>query len=92
MKLVSYDSKGIDIIKDVLDKTAAVSKDISIQYMAAGNYGLKVKAPTYPEAEEILKKATDTAINFIEEHNGEASFTRDKWNTYLNAFPVENIL
>ncbi len=92
MKLVSYDSKGIDIIKDALGKTAAVSKDISIQYKAAGNYGLKVKAPNYPEAEEIIKKATDKAIKFIEESNGEASFTRDKWNIYLNAFLAEIIL
>ena len=46
--------------------------------MAAGNYGLKVKAPNYPEAEEILKKATDKAIKFIEEKYGESSFTRDK--------------
>ena len=38
----------------------------------------KVKASNYPEAEEILKKAADKAIGFIEENNGEASFTRDK--------------
>lgn len=78
LKLVSYDSKGIDIIKNALDKTCTISKAISINYNAAGNYGLKVKAPNYQEAEEILKNATEKAIEFIKEHNGEASFTRDK--------------
>lgn len=78
LNLVSYDTKGIDIIKEALEKTSAISNNISINYTAAGKYSLKVKAPNYPEAEEILKKATDKAIEFIEGTNGEASFIRDK--------------
>ena len=78
LKLISYDPKGIDIIKEALDKTFTVNKDISIIYKAAGKYSLKVKAPNYPEAEDTLKKATDKAIEFLEANNGEASFTRDK--------------
>ncbi|MBW2985240.1 translation initiation factor IF-2 subunit alpha [Candidatus Woesearchaeota archaeon] len=78
LNLASYDPNGIEIVKEALEKTSAVSKDVYIHYKAAGKYTLKVKAPNYPEAEEILKKATQQAIDHIGDNHGEASFTRDK--------------
>ncbi len=75
--LTNYEPNGVEIIKKVLEKADSDEK-ISITYKSAGQYKVSVKSSNYPDAEEILKKATEEAINEIENKCGEASFERDK--------------
>ncbi|MBL7051124.1 translation initiation factor IF-2 subunit alpha [Candidatus Woesearchaeota archaeon] len=75
--LTNYEPNGVEIIKEVLEK-ANLDEKISITYKSAGQYKVLVKSSNYPEAEEILKKATEEAIDEIEKKGGEASFERDK--------------
>lgn len=78
LKLKSYAPNGVDIIKTALKKTQDISKHIFITYKSAGNYIISVTATDYPTAEDILKKATEIAIDYVEKEKGEASFKRNK--------------
>ena len=74
--ITSYAEDGLEVIKTALIKADKISDSISIKYEGGGSYGIAVIAPDYKEAEETLKKATETVISYVEENNGTASFER----------------
>lgn len=77
LNLVSYDSDGLDIIKKTLSKAEKTGKEnVKIRYVGGGKYHVLVVSDNYKDAEKIMKKAVDTAINAIEKKGGEGSFKR----------------
>jgi translation initiation factor 2 subunit 1 len=74
LSLSTYDGKGIDIVKKTLEE--AEKNGAKVRYLGGGNYNLLVEAPDFKEAEKILKKAVDVAIDFMKNNNGEAEFKR----------------
>ena len=78
LKLKSFAPNGVDIIKTALKKATETSKNITITYKSAGNYIILATANDYPTAEDILKKATEISIEYVEKEKGEASFKRNK--------------
>ncbi|MFC1704853.1 translation initiation factor IF-2 subunit alpha [Nanoarchaeota archaeon] len=76
LSLISYAPNGIEIIKEALKKADDVDKNITISYEGGGKYKIIVKAPDYKKAEKLLDVATKTAIEFINEHDGEGNFIR----------------
>jgi len=72
LKLVSYASNGIKIIKEALSK----AKNVEIRYLGAGRFGMAVKAEDYKTAEKIMEKNSNSVIDFIKKNKGEASFAR----------------
>jgi translation initiation factor 2 subunit 1 len=63
--LTSYAPKGVEIIKNALKSAKGVDDKISLRYSGAGKYHITVKATDYKDAEMILKKSTEKALNFI---------------------------
>jgi translation initiation factor 2 subunit 1 len=51
--------------------------DLSVQYVGAPKYRIKVSAPDYKIAEEELRKAAERAITYIKEHEGEGKYNRE---------------
>lgn len=76
LSLETYAPDGIEIVKDTLLQTEKVSDKLELTYEGGGKYRLTVKAHDYKEAEAILKKAYETAIDSIEKTGGEGSFVR----------------
>lgn len=77
LTLVSYDPNGVEIVKEVINKTEKSGKDqLEIKYMGGGKYQVVVTANNYKEAEKILKKSIESAIKLIEKKGGEGSFKR----------------
>jgi len=74
LKLKSYSSNGVDVIRGALNK--ALNNNVSILYEGAGKYKIKVKANEYKDAENILEKSKSNVLDFIEEHNGEGEFIK----------------
>ncbi len=78
LKITTFASNGIDIIKSSLKKAEESGKGrISINYLGSGLYRFMVKAPDYKEAEKLMKNATESAINFIAKNEGTAEFNRE---------------
>jgi translation initiation factor 2 subunit 1 len=77
LKLTTYEGNGVEVVRDALKKAQEV-KGADIRYLGGGKYKFTVQALEYKEAEPILKEAVDTAINYIQKHNGVGEFTRTK--------------
>ena len=78
LKIITFAPNGIDIIKESLKKSEdAVKGRVLINYVGSGLYRFMIKAPDYKEAEKLMKNATETAIEFIKKHAGEAEFNRE---------------
>jgi len=78
LKLSSYNSEGIESIKNSLKKAQEISKNVNIRYEGGGIYKLKVKAPDYKEAESILEKAKNAAIDNMKSEKGFGEFLREE--------------
>jgi len=76
IKLVSYAPDGVEIIKDAIKK--GIDKNIKILYVGGGTYSIKVKSPDYKTAEKILKKSTESIIQYADKNNVKASFEREE--------------
>ncbi|HJN56440.1 MAG: translation initiation factor IF-2 subunit alpha [Candidatus Woesearchaeota archaeon] len=77
LKLTSFASNGIDIIKEALKKAEEIGKkSISIKYLGAGSYNIIINAKEYKDAEKLLKEASEKAIEHVMEYDGEGEFTR----------------
>jgi len=74
--LLSYDSDGVEIVKEALKKAEA--KNVEIKYAGGGRYKIRVISEDYKNAEDILERSTKAAIEFIEEKDGEGSFVREE--------------
>ncbi|MFC1768412.1 translation initiation factor IF-2 subunit alpha [Nanoarchaeota archaeon] len=74
-KLHSFDSNGIDIIKETLKKLKG--KQTKVVYAGSGTYKVTVTASDYKEAEKILEKATEEALEYIHKKKGFGEFKRE---------------
>jgi len=77
LKLTSFASNGVELVKEALKKASEVGKEsISIKYLGAGSYNVTVTAKDYKEAEKLLKEATEKALEFVRENDGQGEFAR----------------
>jgi len=76
LDLRSYKPNGIEIIKGGL--SLANNENISIVYLNAPKYLIRVTSKDYKECEKILKENTDKIIEYIVKNGGEATFIREK--------------
>ena len=74
LKLRSYEPDGVKAVINSLKKAKAEGAEVT--YLAAGNYRLRVKAADFKEAEGILSRAAESALEIFKEKNGEGSFER----------------
>jgi len=79
LKLTSFAANGVDIVKEALKKAQEIGKEgILIKYLGAGSYNVIVNGKDYKEAEEILEKASDKALEYIRENGGNGELVRVK--------------
>ena len=76
LKLVSYATNGVEIVKEALKK--GTNKNIKISYIGGGKYSIKVKASDYKAAEKMLKESTEAIIQYAEKNDVQASFEREE--------------
>jgi len=73
----SYEHDGAEIVKNSLRRFAEAGEGmVSLHYVGAGKYPVKVRAPDYKTAEKIIKKAVDACISYASKHKSQASFER----------------
>ena len=73
LSLSLFTPDGVELLKKTL---GAIQKDAMVQYLAAGNYKIIVKAPDYKVAEKKMEKLSQEAIKSFEKAGGIASFSR----------------
>ena len=61
---------------ELAEKQADDTVEITVQYEGAPRYRILAKAPEYKIAEEVLRKSGESAIAYIQEHEGEGTFHR----------------
>lgn len=76
LKITSYDSDGVAVIKDSLLKAGSVSDSLSISYLGAGAWRFLVVAPDYKDAESIMKQAVDAVASSLKSSDSTFSFER----------------
>lgn len=74
LSLISYDSDGVSLVRQALE--LAIKSGVSVSYLGAGTYLLKVTAENYKSAEQFIGKASSAALSFIESKGGEGAFAR----------------
>jgi len=68
---------GVTHVKAALLAAEKVDPEsVTVQYVGAPKYRLRVEAGQYKQAEETLKKATDAALRAIKASGGDGSFLR----------------
>jgi len=70
IELKSFDSNGLDFVKENLKKIA--TKEIVIKYEGGGRYKLSIKSTDPKKAEEKIKNTTENLIEIFEKSGGEA--------------------
>lgn len=73
----SYESDGVNLITNLMDKAMKVSELVQLKTLGAGNYSIKVIAPEYKEAEDLLKQTVDILEEGFKGTNTEFAFKRD---------------
>ncbi len=77
LKLTSFASNGIDVVKEALKKAAEIGREnILIKYLGAGSYNVVINAKDYKEAEKLLKDASEKALEHVRKNEGEGEFIR----------------
>jgi len=76
LELISYKPNGIEIIKGGLNE--GKNENISIVYLNAPKYQIRVTSKDYKDCEKTLKDSTEKIIDYIIKNGGEATFIREK--------------
>ncbi|OYT41208.1 MAG: translation initiation factor IF-2 subunit alpha [Candidatus Altiarchaeales archaeon ex4484_43] len=78
VKLKSYESNGINIIRKSLKKIKNYKTecDIDVTYISAPLYRIKVRARDYKSAERVLRNSAEEGIAYMKRHKGEGEFHR----------------
>ena len=77
LKLLSYAYNGIDIVKEALKAAEEKGQGkVTIKYLGAGSYNVRVNAKDYKEAEKLIKEVTEEAIGYVEKNEGNGEFIR----------------
>ncbi len=77
LELTDPSPKGLDHVRDALlaaEKTDPES--VEVQYVGAPRYRIRVSASQYKQAEETMKRATESALKSIKTAGGEGTFSR----------------
>jgi translation initiation factor 2 subunit 1 len=73
-------SNGIDVIKKALKTASTVDAGdgitVEVSYVGAPRYRIRVIAPDYKKAENVLKNVATEAIGQVSKHGGEGEFHR----------------
>ncbi|MFH1403220.1 MAG: translation initiation factor IF-2 subunit alpha [Candidatus Altiarchaeota archaeon] len=80
VELKSYESEGVNIIKDSLaeiSKHSSKNCDVSVSYVSAPFYSVKVVAPDYKTAERTMKTTVEQGIKHLSSKGGEGTFYRE---------------
>ncbi|MEM4268365.1 MAG: S1 RNA-binding domain-containing protein [Candidatus Woesearchaeota archaeon] len=73
----TFQPNGVDIIKNALLMLKEAGKErLSLNYIGAGKYPLKVKAEDYKTAEKILKNSVDKVLDYLGNNKADAKFER----------------
>jgi translation initiation factor 2 subunit 1 len=73
----SYQSNGVEIIKNALHKAKEIGKDdLTLTYQGAGKYDLSIKSEDYKAAEKLLEKVVNEVSLFIGKNKSTSEFTR----------------
>ncbi|MFP4112584.1 MAG: translation initiation factor IF-2 subunit alpha [Candidatus Woesearchaeota archaeon] len=78
MSLLSYESEGVEIIKECLENILSKYDDLKISYLGGGKYSFKIISGDFKTAEKILKDATEDMEKFMHNHNSKFSFTKEE--------------
>jgi len=79
LKLTSYASDGVEVIKVALKKAEEIGKEnMSIKYLGAGSYNVVINAKNYKDAEKVLKEASEKAIDHVTKNEGNGEFVRQE--------------
>ena len=82
LELRSPTPKGVLVIKDALNHAKEVGEsegaDVSVYLVSPPSYRLVVSAEDYKSAENVLEKATKSALDYISNSGGKGSFQREK--------------
>jgi translation initiation factor 2 subunit 1 len=73
-KISTKESKGIEIIKKVLNNL--VDKGISVTYLGAPKYKINIQDKDYKKAEIRLKEAIESSLQLAKKLKAEAEFNR----------------
>ena len=76
LDLKSYKPNGIEIIKKGLSQPD--DENVSIAYVNAPKYSIKVTSGDYRECEKILKESSQKIIEYMTKNGGEATLVRAK--------------
>ena len=77
LTLISHAPDGVEVIKGAIKK-AAFEDNVDIKYLGGGKYDIEVKAKDYPEAEEMMKKASTAALTYMKAKGSIGDFSREK--------------
>jgi len=69
---------GIDDISAALEAAGGDDENITIRYLGAPTSRIEVKGLDYKEAEEVLRSASEKAIEYMESKGGEGKFYKEK--------------
>ncbi|GBE55337.1 polyribonucleotide nucleotidyltransferase [archaeon BMS3Bbin15] len=76
-----FETDGVEAIKDALIKAREGETNdevkLDIIYVGSPRYRIKVVAPEYKIAEDVLRKAANKAIEVIKTHDGDGQFYRE---------------
>ncbi len=79
-EIIVYDENGVEVIKNAFKAAREIKKDklmdLSIHYIGAPTYSMRITASNYRQAEGYLKEVTSTIQKLIEKNNGEYLFER----------------
>lgn len=75
--IMIYEPDGVEKIKKAMKKAQDVDKQkITINYLGAGKYEVKINDEDYKQAETVLKKATSAVDKVFEKTSGNVEFKR----------------
>ncbi len=77
LSLTDSSPKGVEHLRAALAEAEKVDPEsVKIQYVGAPRYRVRVAGTQYKQAEEVLKRATEAAIQYVKQQGGDGSFAR----------------
>ena len=79
LEIQSEAPNGVEVVRDALSEIERSDYEdvkISVVYLGAPRYQVKVTAPDYKVAEEQMRKVTERAIQLATKKGAKASFAR----------------
>lgn len=80
LEVNSNSPNGFEDVREALlaaEKSEYEDVEVTVQYLGAPRYLMKVKAPDYKIAEEQMRKAVERVVKAIEERGGKGAFHRE---------------